>query len=125
MISGEFVFSNWSIAETGRRSSLEGTICQCHMSIADVQRTRLCQSSFGSFSAWKKFVVSQQMPNCFRTFTFDRQNTKQAKAAFKLKNEIVAWGKSMGHRFSTWNLTKRCLQLQRLRFASKLSLSYS
>ena len=67
------------------------------MRVAYRQRARVREARFGSFSARKKFIVGKQMPDSLCTLAFDSQNTKQAKAAFKLKNQIVTRRKLMWH----------------------------
>jgi hypothetical protein len=37
------------------------------------------------------------MPNSFRAFALDGENTQQTQPAFKLKNQIVTWGKLLWH----------------------------
>src|SRR5882672_1026378 len=78
------------------------------MRLTDIQQSWLVKGRFRSFNTGKKLLVSEQMPNCFSSFTLDRQNTEQAQPALELKNKIVTWSKLM------WHVARRMLRKESL-----------
>src|ERR1041385_6048653 len=78
-----------TIAQARGGRALESTIGQGHVRIPNTQRFRICQRSLRSLNVRKQFFISHQVPDGLSLRLIDRNHSQQAKAALKLKDQIV------------------------------------
>jgi hypothetical protein len=102
-IGGQLIFGHRAIAKACGGRALKSPVSERHVGHTRVQRSSsLGQRGLCRLHIWKEFFVSEEMPDPSVFAVFDGQHAQQAKAALKLKDQIIACIECLCH--VSWKL---------------------